>query len=34
MDFQFRLILAIPLLPATIQIRRDSYFRISDLTPP
>jgi len=33
MDHQFRLILAIPPLPSTIQIRRDSYFRISDLQP-
>jgi hypothetical protein len=34
MDYQFHLILAIPPLPSTIAISRDSYFRISNLTPP
>lgn len=34
MDYQFRLFVSIPPLPSTIQISRDSYFRISDLTPP
>ncbi len=34
MDYQFRLILAIPPLPSSIQISRDSYFRISNLQPP
>lgn len=34
MDYQFHLLLAIPPFPSTIAISRDSYFRISDLTPP
>jgi len=34
MDYEFRLILSFPLLPGTIQISRDSLFRISNLTPP
>lgn len=33
-DYQYRLILGIPPLPGTVQLRRDSYFRISALTPP
>ena len=34
MDYQFRLLLSIPPLPATMQITRDSWFRISNLEPP
>ncbi|HET9457881.1 MAG TPA: TadE/TadG family type IV pilus assembly protein [Candidatus Limnocylindrales bacterium] len=34
MNYQFHLLLAIPPLPGAIAISRDSYFRISDLTPP
>jgi hypothetical protein len=34
MDYEFRLILSFPLLPGSIQISRDSRFRISNLTPP
>lgn len=33
MDYQFRLLLAIPPFPSAITIGRDSYFRISNLTP-
>lgn len=33
MEYQFHLLLAIPPFPSTIAISRDSYFRISDLTP-
>lgn len=33
MAYEFRLILAIPPLPSTIDVVRDSYFRISNLTP-
>jgi hypothetical protein len=33
MDYQFHLLLAIPPFPSTIAIGRDSYFRISNLTP-
>ncbi len=34
MDYEFRLILAIPPLPGSIQISRESYFRVSDLIAP
>ena len=34
MTYRFRLLLAIPPFPATIDLNRDSSFRISDLTPP
>ena len=34
MDYQFRLILDLPLLPGTITINRDSYFRVSSLSMP
>jgi TadE-like protein len=34
LDYQFKLILAIPPLPGSIQISRDSYFRISNLQAP
>jgi hypothetical protein len=34
MDYQFHLLLAIPPFPTTIDLSRDSYFRVSDLTPP
>ncbi len=33
MAYQFHLLLAIPPFPTTISLNRDSYFRISDLTP-
>lgn len=34
LDYQFRLILAIPPMPSSILISRDSYFRISNLEAP
>jgi Flp pilus assembly protein TadG len=34
MDYEFRTILSIPPLPASIQVARDSRFRISNLQPP
>jgi hypothetical protein len=34
MDFEFRMILSFPPLPESIQIVRNSLFRVSDLTPP
>lgn len=34
MDYEFHLLLAIPPFPNSIGISRDSYFRVSDLTPP
>jgi TadE-like protein len=34
MNYDFHLILAIPPFPVSIPLSRDSYFRISDLTPP
>ena len=34
MSYQFRLILALPPFPASIQIDRESFFRISNLQPP
>jgi hypothetical protein len=34
MDYVFRPFFSIPPLPTTVQIIRDSFFRISDLTPP
>ena len=34
MSYQFRLILALPPFPASIQVDRESYFRISNLQPP
>jgi len=33
-DYQFHLLLGIPPFPSAIAIGRDSYFRISNLTPP
>lgn len=34
MDYEFRLILDLPLLPGSITINRDSYFRVSNLDAP
>ena len=34
LEYQFRTILGLPPLPSSIEIGRDSRFRVSDLAPP